>query len=94
MKGDLDGILIGQAAIGNPRIFTPHTPSKKEIKETILKHLDYMIYHEEYYQQQKEKFDGTLVMPSSKMENHGKLSDKLSEIMICAFRKHLFQYIK
>jgi hypothetical protein len=28
------------------------------------------------------------------MENHGKLSDKLSEIMICAFRKHLFQYIK
>lgn len=36
---NLDGIMIGQAAIGNPWIFTPHIPSLEEKKETILRHL-------------------------------------------------------
>ncbi len=66
MKGDLDGILIGQSAIGNPRIFTPHIPDSNELKETILRHLDLMIAYEYYYQSQKEKFDGTLTMPKEK----------------------------
>jgi hypothetical protein len=57
--------LIGQSAIGNPRIFTLHVPGKEELKETILKHLNYMIAYEEYYQKQKETFNGILPMPSS-----------------------------
>ncbi len=55
--------MIGQAAIGNPRIFTPHTPSRKELKETILKHLDYMIDYEHYFQKQKAKYKSILAMP-------------------------------
>ena len=35
----LDGIMIGQAAIGNPWIFTPHIPSHEEKRDTILRHL-------------------------------------------------------
>ena len=32
--------MIGQAAIGNPRIFTNHVPTLEEKEEIILKHLD------------------------------------------------------
>ena len=84
--------MIGQWAIGNPRIFTPHIPSKEEIQETILKHLDYMISYENYFQKQKETFTGMIVMPSSDIiRNHQKSS---SAIIISEFRKHLFQYVK
>ena len=36
----LDGVMIGQAAIGNPWIFTLHQPSNAEKLEVILKHLE------------------------------------------------------
>ena len=49
----LDGYMVGQAAIGNPRIFTPHIPTHQEIKTTILRHLDYLIAYEDFFQQQK-----------------------------------------
>jgi tRNA-dihydrouridine synthase B len=39
MKQNLDGVMIGQAAIGNPWIFTPHLPTLQEKCETIIKHL-------------------------------------------------------
>jgi tRNA-dihydrouridine synthase B len=36
---DLDGVLIGRAALGNPWVFMDsYIPKKKEILETILKH--------------------------------------------------------
>jgi len=35
--------MTGQAAIGNPWIFTNHTPTMEEKKETIIKHLDLML---------------------------------------------------
>ncbi len=86
----LDWIMIGQAAIWNPRIFTPHTPSKKEIKETILKHLKYMVAYEQFFQKQKEKFTGIFEMP-----NKPKITKKdIPQIVIVEFRKHLFQYLK
>ena len=82
--------MIGQAAIGNPRIFTPHTPSKKEVKETILKHLNYMVAYEQFFQKQKEKFTGTLKMP-----NKPRMSKKdVPQMVVVEFRKHLFQYLK
>jgi tRNA-dihydrouridine synthase len=42
----LDGVMIWQSAIWNPRIFTDHTPDKKELKDTIIKHLNLMINYE------------------------------------------------
>lgn len=37
-KYDLDGILIAQAACGNPWVFSGQTPTKEQILQIILKH--------------------------------------------------------
>ena len=87
---NLDGVMIGQAAIGNPRIFTPHTPSREEIKETILKHLDYMISYENYFQDQKASYQDMLSMPEHLPMN----IRNPQAITLAEFRKHLFQYVK
>ncbi|MEI7558883.1 MAG: hypothetical protein WCJ45_09235 [bacterium] len=87
----IDGVMIGQAAIGNPRIFTPHTPSRAELKETILKHLDYMISYEVFFQAQKPQFTGILAMPPADFSASSELAIKF---IIPEFRKHLFQYVK
>lgn len=82
--------MIGQAAIGNPRIFTPHIPTREEIKETILKHLDYMISYENFFQEQKIIYTGILAMP-----DHLEINVKNPQaITLAEFRKHLFQYVK
>ena len=39
MIGNLDGVMIGQAAIGNPWIFTPHPPTLQQKLATILNHI-------------------------------------------------------
>lgn len=90
MAKNLDGVMIGQAAIGNPRIFTPHTPSREEIKETILKHLDYMISYENYFQDQKASYQDMLSMPEHLPMN----IRNPQAITLAEFRKHLFQYVK
>jgi len=82
--------MIGQAAIGNPRIFTPHIPSREEIKLTILKHLDYMISYENYFQEQKAKYKDILAMPEHLHIN----VQNTQAITLAEFRKHLFQYVK
>jgi tRNA-dihydrouridine synthase len=82
--------MIGQAAIGNPRIFTPHTPSREEIKKTILRHLDYMISYENFFQEQKTKYKGILTMPDNLNIN----VKHPQAITLAEFRKHLFQYVK
>jgi tRNA-dihydrouridine synthase len=82
--------MIGQAAIGNPRIFTLHTPSREEIKETILRHLDYSITYENFFQEQKTKYKDILAMPDSIKVN----VKNPQTITLVEFRKHLFQYLK
>lgn len=82
--------MIGQAAIGNPRIFTPHTPNKHELKETILRHLDLMISYEQFFQEQKIKYRNILAMPENLKIN----VKNPQAIALVEFRKHLFQYIK
>ncbi len=88
--GNLDWVMIGQAAIGNPRIFTPHTPSRKELQETILKHLDYMVAYEQFFQKQKANFMEVLEMPDIVKI----IKKNIPQIVIVEFRKHLFQYLK
>jgi len=82
--------MIGQAAVGNPRIFTPHTPNKKELKETILRHLYLMISYENYFQEQKTKYKDILTMPDN-LEIDVKHPQAIT---LAEFRKHLFQYVK
>lgn len=95
--------MIGQAAIGNPRIFTPHAPSREEIKTTVLKHLDYMISYEEYFQDtymKSLKHGKTMMMPTHKeieyiISQIHTLRSKVQGLRsIPEFRKHLFQYVK
>lgn len=90
-KWNLDGVLIGQAAIGNPRIFTPHMPSAQELKVTILRHLELMVRSEQYFQQQAMQWSGVLNMPEVK--KLPKIQFPINEQIVVAFRKHLFQYI-
>ncbi len=52
----LDGIMIGQAAIGNPWIFTDHRPDRDEIMATARKHLLLMAAYEIYMTQTREQF--------------------------------------
>ena len=101
--GNLDWVMIGQSAVGNPRIFTPHIPSREEIKETVLKHLEYMISYENFFQNwdmEKLKDGNIMVMPTKKeiekyipkIKNLSSKSQALRSIP--EFRKHLFQYVK
>lgn len=47
----LDGVLIGQAALGNPWVFKEnYTPTENEIKEIILKHAKFV---EDFYEAKK-----------------------------------------
>jgi tRNA-dihydrouridine synthase len=43
--------MIGQAAIGNPRVFTKYTPSLNEKIDTIKEHLQLMIVTEFRYEE-------------------------------------------
>ena len=60
--GNLDGQMIAQAAIANPRIFTSHRPTIRDRYETIINHLslalavsNYFSYHQEHTTITEEK---------------------------------------
>jgi hypothetical protein len=55
--------MIGQASIGNPRIFTNHIPSIEDIYNVICKHLDYLMAEEIYFQKQPFDSYGNLIQP-------------------------------
>lgn len=48
-SGKLDGIMVGQAAIGRPWIFTNHQPTVAERYEVIVRHAQMMIVLFDYY---------------------------------------------
>jgi len=103
---NLDWIMIWQSAIWNPWIFTQHTPSHKEVYETIIRHLELFVWFEMYFKKAIEWFtienkEITINMPKlSDYENLCKQYDNLKDdekIWIKAaieFRKHIFSYIK
>lgn len=100
MKWNLDGIMIGQACIGNPRIFTNHIPSSQEKLEIILRHLELMakseIYFKDFYDKNEQKKEVTLPnLTLEELENIDitKNYEKIYYSPI-EFRKYLFNYIK
>jgi len=102
----LDGIMIGKATIGNPRIFTPHIPNKKELRETIIQHLNLMINHEIQFQKNITNlayrqaglkkvwniWKISILLSSSWINQTFQRSNVLRPVI--EFRKHLFQYVK
>lgn len=99
---DLDWIMIGQAAIWNPRIFTPHEPTHEEKCETILKHLDYSIACDQRFDEKiaSKLWEITiqdLNIPLERLEDRIKENQNKSDLQphtIVEFRKFLFQYVK
>ncbi|MDR2540412.1 MAG: tRNA-dihydrouridine synthase [Candidatus Peribacteria bacterium] len=87
---ELDGIMIGQATIGNPWIFTPHEPSAEEKLQTILRHLDLSVACDQL-------FDGKVVVDVDQLEDQVRKNlqkpDFFSHALV-EFRKFLFQYVK
>ena len=99
---NLDGIMVGQAAIWNPRIFTPHEPNFWEKCETILKHLDYSIACDQRFEEKimNKSWDivvQDLSVPLERIENKIKNNQSKPDFKphtIVEFRKFLFQYVK
>lgn len=104
--GNLDGVMIGQAAIWNPRIFTSHQPSFQEIWETIIQHLDLAIACELYFDKYAksehiQKYqDYIFPMPTmTKLKNFIKKIPILEKswasfFAVPEFRKYMFSYVK
>lgn len=99
---NLDWIMIGQAAIWNPRIFTPHKPTIEEKLETILQHLDYNIACDQWFDEMIaskswEISTQDLNISLERIENRVKENKNKSDFQphtIVEFRKFLFQYVK
>jgi len=98
----LDWIMIGQAAIWNPWIFTTYKPTIQERCETILKHLDYSIacdqrFDEEVANKSWEINSEDLDISIERLDNKVKEIQNKSDFQphtIVEFRKFLFQYVK
>lgn len=99
--GNLDGVMIWQAAIGNPRTLVSTSPSLNELHETILFHLELNIATELYYHQEQssgknhleEVSTTTLLQLTHKYENLS-TEQRQSLKTPLEFRKHLFNYVK
>ena len=98
----LDWVMIGQAAIWNPRIFTPHVPTPQQKLETILQHLDYSIACDQRFDERitTKSWEITiqdLNIPLDWLEDKVKENQNKSDLQphtIVEFRKFLFQYVK
>lgn len=98
----LDGIMIGQAAIWNPWIFTGYEPTIDEKRDTILQHLRYSIacdwrFDERIASKPWNISVEDLEIPIERLEEKSIEIEKKSEISshtIVEFRKFLFQYVK
>ena len=94
--GNLDGILIGQAAIGDPWILTPHTPTVQDRYEISLLHLKLIIIAFDYYWKNLN-FTDKFPQPSYEQRmaevNDFDISRYSSEKSVIEYRKYLFNYV-
>ena len=99
---NLDWIMIGQAAIWNPRIFTTHEPTLEEKCETVLRHLNDSIACDQRFDENVANKSWSisiqdLEIPLEQIKNRVKENEKKSDFQphtIIEFRKFLFQYVK
>ena len=94
---DFDALMIGQWAIGNPWVFTPHEPTLEEKIEVMKMHLEVMIACELRFDYRGEKVkDYRFNQPKkSDLEFLKKeINPKAEYRSVIEFRKYLFQYIK
>lgn len=95
-KNNLDGIMIGQAAIGNPWILTPHTPTVQDRYEVSLFHLKLIIIAFDYYQKNLH-FTDKFTQPSYEQwiaeANDFDISRYSTEKSVIEYRKYLFNYV-
>ena len=92
-----DGVMIWQAAIGNPWVFTNYVPSLDEKKELMIEHLCLMIACEEYFKDAVEKIDWySIKQPLLSDLNiyKDKIDEEYPYHSLVEFRKYAFQYIK
>ena len=93
---NLDGIMIGQAAIGRPWIFTNHSPTLDERYETIVRHAKMMIIIYDYYFSNRELWRA-LKMPTydwlNEVIHNFDPSKYQHEKTMIEYRKYLFNYI-
>jgi len=96
---NLDWVMVGQSAIGNPWVFSPVLPDLFFLKETILKHLEISVLSEIYFDKRKSALnldEVVLEMPS--LEDLYKFKplifwwNKFRSVV--EFRKFLFNYVK
>lgn len=89
--------MIGQGAIGNPRVFTPHEPTLEEKIEVIKEHLEMMIACELWSENWGEKVEDYRFNQPKKSDLEflkKEINPKAEYRSVIEFRKYLFQYIK
>lgn len=91
----LDGIMVWQAAIWNPRIFTNHEPSDQEKIEIAIDHLKLTAKFEIYLQSLKENWNAKIYPKLEEIENID-IEKNMEKIYYTPliFRKYLHQYLK
>ena len=91
----LDWIMVWQAAIGNPRIFTDHEPTVQEKIQTAIEHLKLSAKFEIYLQSLKENRKEKNYPNLQEIENISieKNIDKIYFTPL-TFRKYFHQYLK
>lgn len=94
---DFNALMIGQGAIGNPRVFTPHEPILEEKIEVIEEHLEMMIACELWFENWGEKVEDYRFNQPKKSDLEflkKEINPKAEYRSVIEFRKYLFQYIK
>jgi len=89
--------MIGQGAIGNPRVFTPHEPTLEEKIEVIKEHLEMMIACELWFENWGEKIEDYKFNQPKKTDLEflkKEINPEAEYRSVVEFRKYLFQYIK
>lgn len=89
--------MVGQGAIGNPRVFTPHEPILEEKIEVIKEHLEVMIACELWFENWGEKVEDYRFNQPKKSDLEllkKEINPEAEYRSVIEFRKYLFQYIK
>ncbi len=94
---NLDGVMVGQAAIWNPWIFTNHIPSKHEIYNTIIEHFELLAKYEIFKSDlNQENISWDKINPKLKNIESINIDSNYDKIYYTPllFRKYLHQYLK